>query len=163
MPSASRGIRYIRAPQTILPLKLNQAGVIPIIFAVSFVLMPQLIGNFLRYVKNPAVAGIATFLANAFNPSGFFYNFFYFILVVAFTFFIRLSFLIRKKSLMKYKRMEGSYQGSDQVLPQSNFLEKIVYKITSVGALFLGIIAVLPALVSKLTGMNELVIGERAF
>ena len=60
---------------------------------------------------------------------------------------------------MKYKRMEGSYQGSGQVLPPSSFLEKIVYKITSVGALFLGVIAVLPALVSKLTGMNELVIG----
>ena len=75
-----KGNRVYQGATNFLPLKLNQAGVIPIIFAVSFVLMPQLVGNFLKYVKNPFISNIATFLANAFNPEGFFYNFFYLLL-----------------------------------------------------------------------------------
>ncbi len=154
-----KGNKVYQGATNYLPLKLNQAGVIPIIFAVSFVLMPQLIGNFLRYVKNPAVAGIATFLANAFNPSGFFYNLFYFILVVAFTFFYTVVVFNPQKIADEIQKNGGFIPGIRPGLATKQFLEKIVYKITSVGALFLGIIAVLPALVSKLTGMNELVIG----
>ncbi len=154
-----KGNKVYQGATNYLPLKLNQAGVIPIIFAVSFVLMPQLIGNFLRYVKNPAVAGIATFLANAFNPSGFFYNLFYFILVVAFTFFYTVVVFNPQKIADEIQKNGGFIPGIRPGLATKQFLEKIVYKITSVGALFLGVIAVLPALVSKLTGMNELVIG----
>jgi preprotein translocase subunit SecY len=154
-----KGNKVYQGATNYLPLKLNQAGVIPIIFAVSFVLMPQLVGNFLRYVKNPAVAGIATFLANAFNPSGFFYNFFYFILVVAFTFFYTVIVFNPQKISEEIQKNGGFIPGIRPGLATKQFLEKIVYKITSVGAMFLGIIAVLPALVSKLTGMDSLVIG----
>lgn len=154
-----KGNKVYQGATNYLPLKLNQAGVIPIIFAVSFVLMPQLIGNFLKYVKNPAVAGIANFLATAFNPSGFFYNFFYFILVVAFTFFYTVIVFNPQKISEEIQKNGGFIPGIRPGLATKQFLEKIVYKITSVGALFLGIIAILPALVSKLTGMSDLVIG----
>lgn len=154
-----KGNKVYQGATNYLPLKLNQAGVIPIIFAVSFVLMPQLIGNFLKYVKNPAIAGVATFLANAFNPSGFFYNFFYFILVVAFTFFYTVIVFNPQKISEEIQKNGGFIPGIRPGLATKQFLEKIVYKITSVGAIFLGIIAVLPAFVSKLTGMNDLVIG----
>jgi len=154
-----KGNKVYQGATNYLPLKLNQAGVIPIIFAVSFVLMPQLIGNFLKYVKNPAVAGIANFLATAFNPSGFFYNFFYFILVVAFTFFYTVIVFNPQKISEEIQKNGGFIPGIRPGLATKQFLEKIVYKITSVGALFLGIIAVLPALISKMTGMNDLVIG----
>ncbi|MBI4973910.1 preprotein translocase subunit SecY [Candidatus Roizmanbacteria bacterium] len=154
-----KGNKVYQGATNYLPLKLNQAGVIPIIFAVSFVLMPQLIGNFLKYVKNPAIAGVATFLANAFNPSGFFYNFFYFILVVAFTFFYTVIVFNPQKISEEIQKNGGFIPGIRPGLATKQFLEKIVYKITSVGALFLGIIAVLPALVSKLTGLSGLVIG----
>lgn len=154
-----KGNKVYQGATNYLPLKLNQAGVIPIIFAVSFVLMPQLIGNFLKYVKNPAVAGVATFLANAFNPSGFFYNFFYFILVVAFTFFYTVIVFNPQKIAEEIQKNGGFIPGIRPGVATKQFLEKIVYKITSVGALFLGIIAILPALVSKLTGMSDLVIG----
>jgi len=154
-----KGNKVYQGATNYLPLKLNQAGVIPIIFAVSFVLMPQLIGNFLKYVKNPAIAGVATFLANAFNPSGFFYNFFYFILVVAFTFFYTVIVFNPQKIAEEIQKNGGFIPGIRPGVATKQFLEKIVYKITSVGALFLGIIAVLPALISKVTGMNDLVIG----
>ena len=65
-----------------VPMYSNAAGVIPIIFAVSFVLLPQLVGNFLANVKNPSLSGIGHFLTTFFSPAGFFYNFFYFILVI---------------------------------------------------------------------------------
>ncbi|OGK62204.1 preprotein translocase subunit SecY [Candidatus Roizmanbacteria bacterium RIFOXYB2_FULL_38_10] len=154
-----KGNRVYQGATNFLPLKLNQAGVIPIIFAVSFVLMPQLVGNFLKYVKNPFISNIATFLANAFNPEGFFYNFFYFILVIAFTFFYTVIVFNPQKIADEIQKHGGFIPGIRPGLATKQFLEKIVYKITSVGAIFLGIIAILPTLASKLTGMNELVIG----
>jgi len=154
-----KGNRVYQGATNFLPLKLNQAGVIPIIFAVSFVLMPQLLGNFLKYVKNPAISGIATFLATAFNPSGFFYNFFYFVLVVAFTFFYTVIVFNPQKIAEEIQKNGGFIPGMRPGLATKQFLEKIVYRITSVGAIFLGIIAILPAIVSKLTGLSGLVIG----
>jgi preprotein translocase subunit SecY len=154
-----KGNRVYQGATNFLPLKLNQAGVIPIIFAVSFVLMPQLLGNFLKYVKNPIVSGFANFLATAFNPSGFFYNFFYFILVIAFTFFYTVVVFNPQKIAEEIQKYGGFIPGIRPGAATKQFLEKIVYKITSVGAVFLGIIAILPALVSKITGLSDLVIG----
>lgn len=154
-----KGNRVYQGATNFLPLKLNQAGVIPIIFAVSFVLMPQLLGNFLRYVNNKTVAGVATFLATAFNPSGFFYNFFYFILVVAFTFFYTVIVFNPQKIAEEIQKHGGFIPGIRPGAATKQFLERIVYKITSVGAIFLGVIAILPAIVSLITGMQDLVIG----
>jgi preprotein translocase subunit SecY len=154
-----KGNRMYQAASNYLPLKLNQAGVIPIIFAVSFVLFPQLIGNFLRYVKIPWLAGTAGFLATTFNPSGFFYNFFYFILVVGFTFFYTIIVFNPQKIADEIQKHGGFIQGIRPGFATKQYLEKILYRVTTVGALFLGVIAILPALVSKLTGINNLVIG----
>lgn len=154
-----KGNRVYQGATNFLPLKLNQAGVIPIIFAVSFVLMPQLIGNFLRYVKSPAIAGVATFLANAFNPEGFFYNFFYFVLVIAFTFFYTVVVFNPQKIAEEIQKYGGFIPGIRPGAATKQYLEKIVYKITSVGAIFLGLIAILPAIISKVTGISGLVIG----
>ncbi len=72
-----KGNRLYSGATNFLPLKLNQAGVIPIIFAVSFVLMPQLVGNFIVYSPNSALSSIGRFLVSFFSPEGFFYNFFF--------------------------------------------------------------------------------------
>ena len=140
-------------------MKLNQAGVIPIIFAVSFVLFPQLLGNFLQYSKNPVIKSVATFLATTFNPSGFFYNFFYFILVIGFTFFYTIIVFNPAKISEEIQKHGGFIPGIRPGANTKQYLEKILYKITTVGALFLGIIAILPAIVSKVTGLTNLVIG----
>ncbi len=154
-----KGNRMYQGATNYLPLKLNQAGVIPIIFAVSFVLMPQLVGNFLAYVKNPAVAGAARFLATLFNPSGFFYNFFYFILVIGFTYFYTVVVFNPQKIAEEIQKHGGFIPGIRPGLATKQYLEKILYRITSVGAIFLGLIAILPAIVSRLTGIANLVIG----
>lgn len=154
-----KGNRLYQGASNFLPLKLNQAGVIPIIFAVSFVLFPQLIGNFLVYLKNPVVSGIGRFLVSFFSPTGFFYNFFYFILVVAFTYFYTIVVFSPQKISEEIQKHGGFIPGIRPGLATKNYLESIVYRITSVGAIFLGIIAVLPVLVSKVTGLNNLIIG----
>ncbi len=154
-----KGNKMYQAASNYLPLKLNQAGVIPIIFAVSFVLFPQLIGNFFQYSKVKPLAGFAHFLVTAFNPSGFFYNFFYFVLVVAFTFFYTIIVFNPQKISDEIQKHGGFIQGIRPGQATKQYLEKVLYKITTVGALFLGIIAILPAIISKITGINNLVVG----
>ncbi|MBI3620496.1 preprotein translocase subunit SecY [Candidatus Roizmanbacteria bacterium] len=154
-----RGNRMYQAANNYLPLKLNQAGVIPIIFAVSFVLFPQLLGNFLVYSKNVAISKFASFLAHAFSPSGFTYNFFYFILVIAFTYFYTVVVFNPQKIAEEIQKNGGFIPGIRPGMATKQYLEKILYRITSVGAIFLGCIAILPAIISKITGINGLVIG----
>jgi len=154
-----RGNRVYQAATNYLPLKLNQAGVIPIIFAVSFVLMPQLIGNFLVYSKNNFIAGFASFIVKFFSPSGFFYNFFYFLLVIGFTYFYTIIVFNPQKIADEIQKNGGFIPGIRPGQATKQFLEKILYRITSVGAIFLGAIAILPAIVSKITGLSNLVIG----
>jgi preprotein translocase subunit SecY len=154
-----KGGRVYQGATNYLPLKLNQAGVIPIIFAVSFVLFPQLVGNFLIYVKNPIISKSASFLVTLFNPSGFFYNFFYFILVIGFTFFYTVIVFNPGKIAEEIQKYGGFIPGIRPGEATKKYLETILYKITSVGAVFLGIIAILPTIVSKITGINNIIIG----
>ena len=154
-----RGNRVYQGATNYLPLKLNQAGVIPIIFAVSFVLFPQLLGNFFMYVNNPTIANIAKFLVKLFAPSGFFYNFFYFILVIGFTYFYTVVVFSPQKISEEIQKHGGFIPGIRPGVATKQYLEKILYRITSVGALFLGTIAILPAIASTITGVTNLVIG----
>lgn len=144
---------------TFLPLKINQAGVIPIIFAVSLVLLPSMIGRFLSQVPNKAVASVALFLANAFNPEGFFYNFFYFVLVVGFTYFYTAVIFNPVKIADEIKKHGGFIPGIRPGVSTSNYLNYILTRITLAGAVFLGLIAVLPSLMQKGTGVSTLTIG----
>jgi len=154
-----RGGRVYQGATNYLPLKLNQAGVIPIIFAVSFVLFPQLVGNFLIYAKNPFISKTAGFLVKLFNPSGFFYNFFYFILVIGFTFFYTVIVFNPGKIAEEIQKYGGFVPGIRPGEATKKYLETILYKITSVGAVFLGIIAILPSIVSKASGIGNIMIG----
>lgn len=154
-----KGNRLYQGASNFLPLKLNQAGVIPIIFAVSFVLFPQLIGNFLANVQNSNLSTIGRFLVSFFSPTGFFYNFFYFILVIGFTYFYTVVVFNPQKIADEIQKHGGFIPGIRPGLATKQYLEKILYKITSVGAVFLGLIAVMPVLVSKFTGLTNLVIG----
>ncbi len=154
-----RGNKIYQGVTNFLPLKLNQAGVIPIIFAVSFVLFPQMIGNFLTTVKNYRLVSLGKFLVSFFSPSGFFYNFFYFILVIGFTYFYTIVVFNPEKISQEIQKNGGFIPGIRPGLATKEYLEKVLYKITSVGAIFLGIIAIFPVLVSKITGISNLIVG----
>ncbi len=154
-----KGNRVYQGATNFLPLKLNQTGMIPIIFAISFVLFPQLVGNFLIYAKNPALAKIGSFLVNVFKPTSFFYNFFYFILVVGFTFFYTMLVFNPEKIAEEIQKNGGFIPGIRPGSQTQHYLQKILYRLTTVGAVFLGVIAILPAIVSSVTGIKNVVIG----
>jgi len=144
---------------TFLPLKINQAGVIPIIFAVSLVLLPSMLGRFLEQIPNQLIANFARFISSVFNPEGFIYNFSYFVLVVGFTYFYTAVIFNPQKIAEEIKKYGGFVPGIRPGTPTADFLNFILTRITLAGALFLGIIAVLPNIAQKIFGIGTLSLG----
>lgn len=154
-----RGNKMYGGQQTYLPLRLNQAGVIPIIFAVSLVLMPSLLANFFNATKNAALINVGQHLAVWFNPDGWMYNGLYFVLVVVFTFFYTSVVFNPKKISEEIQKQGGFIPGVRPGTPTSRYLTYILNRITLVGALFLGIIAVFPVIARQVTGIQTLLLG----
>lgn len=154
-----RGNKMYGGQSTHLPLRLNQAGVIPIIFAVSLVLLPTLLGQYLALSKNPAISSFALSLNTAFNPNGAIYNITYFLLVVGFTYFYTAIIFNPKKISEDIQKSGGFLPGIRPGAPTAKYLNYILTRITLMGALFLGLIAVLPALALSLTGVQTLLLG----
>lgn len=142
-----------------LPLRLNQAGVIPIIFAVSLMLLPSMLGNFLTSSSQPFLANLGTFFANRFSPNSLLYNGIYFVLVVAFTFFYTAVVFDPDKIANQLKKNGGFIPGVRPGTPTAKHLSYILTRITAAGAVFLGLIAILPNLAQRLTDINTLAIG----
>jgi preprotein translocase subunit SecY len=142
-----------------LPLRLNQAGVIPIIFAVSLVLLPSLASQFLAGVGNVKVAQFATSLAQAFNPQSFLYNLVYFLLVVGFTYFYTSVVFNPEKISENLQKSGGFIPGIRPGEQTTKYLEKVLNRITLVGAVFLGLIAILPSFFQNSFGVTNLAIG----
>lgn len=146
---------------TYLPLRLNQAGVIPIIFALSILLFPQLILNFASKLSVPLVAGAATTLLHL--PGGtVIYAAGYFILVFIFTFFYT-GVTFEPKQVADNLQKNGAFvPGVRPGAQTAEFIGRVVTRITFIGALFLGIVAVLPLIMQALTGITTLAIGGTA-
>lgn len=155
-----RGSRTLGGQTTHLPLRLNQAGVIPIIFAVSLVLLPSLLGRLLTGMTGyPALVSLGTTLSTLFDPQSVFYNVVYFILVVGFTYFYTAVVFDPDKISDEIKKNGGFVPGIRPGKATSEFLSYIITRITLAGALFLGVIAILPSVTQSLTGMTALTIG----
>jgi len=154
-----RGNKMYGGGSSFLPLRVNQAGVIPIIFAVSLVLLPSLIGGFLQQVQNPGLVAFGKGLTYLFNPNGVFYNLFYFVLVIGFTYFYTAITFNPTKIAGEIQKYGGFIPGIRPGAPTASYLNYILTRITLAGALFLGIIAILPSLARGITGMTTLLIG----
>lgn len=142
-----------------LPLRLNQAGVIPIIFAVSLVLLPSLLGQFLANVPNPQIAGIARGISTAFNPEGFTYNLIYFLLVFGFTYFYTAVVFNPEKISEDLQKGGGFIPGIRPGKETEKYLAHVLSRLTIVGGLFLGMIAILPFFFKSFVGATNLAIG----
>jgi len=153
------GQKMYGGQSTYLPLKINQAGVIPIIFAVSLVLLPSMLANFLQGVPNDLIARISQGVTQLFRPNGFFYNFVYFVLVIGFTYFYTAVIFNPKKIADEIKKYGGFIPGIRPGEPTVGYLNKILTRITLVGAIFLGLIAILPSIAQGLTGIATMSIG----
>ncbi|MDP3941430.1 MAG: preprotein translocase subunit SecY [bacterium] len=154
-----RGNKMYGGQSTHLPLRLNQAGVIPIIFAVSLVLLPSLLGSFLASSKNDLLSFLALTINRLFNPDGPAYNLVYFLLVVGFTYFYTAIIFNPKKISEDIQKSGGFIPGIRPGTPTANYLNYILTRITLVGAGFLGVIAILPSIAKSFTGVQTLLLG----
>ncbi len=154
-----RGNKMYGGQSTHLPLRLNQAGVIPIIFAVSLVLLPSLFANYLTASTNPALRNFATNIAIWFNPDGGIYNVLYFVLVVVFTYFYTAVVFNPKKISEEIQKQGGFIPGIRPGTETAKYLGYVLSRITSGGAIFLGLVAILPVLGRSVTNVQTLLLG----
>lgn len=156
-----RGNRMTMGGSTYLPLRVNQAGVIPIIFALSILLFPQMIGTVLAKFSNPIIAKISHVLIS-FSQTSVLYAVLYFILVFLFTYFYT-AVTFDPESLSENLQKNGAFiPGIRPGASTSQYISKVLSRITMLGAVFLGFIAVLPLIVRSLTGITEIALGGTA-
>jgi preprotein translocase subunit SecY len=153
-----RGNKMFGGSTTHLPLRVNQAGVIPIIFAVSIMLFPGMISNFLMQAKNPHIVNIATSVSTLFQNQ-WFYGIMYFVLVVVFTYFYTAVVFDPNQISENLQKQGGYIPGIRPGKTTSDYLYRIMNRITLAGSLFLGAIAVLPLVVKAETGISSFSIG----
>jgi preprotein translocase subunit SecY len=157
--SRVRGRRMYQGGTTFLPLRVNQAGVIPIIFAVSILLFPSQIAGYFAQSQVTLVKDIATFFVNTFGPSNLIvYGSLYFLLTVGFTYFYT-AFTFKPDETAEQLRKNGGFiPGIRPGRPTQDYLARVVNRITVAGALFLGIVAVAPfvfqAFIPSLAGLS---------
>lgn len=142
-----------------LPLRLNQAGVIPIIFAVSLVLVPSLLSQFLSGAANPALAGLASSIGKIFSPQSLVYNLTYFFLVFGFTYFYTAVVFNPDKISENLQKGGGFIPGIRPGVATASYLSFVLSRITLVGGIFLGLVAILPSFFQKTIGVANLAIG----
>lgn len=146
-----RGMKQYGGVSTYLPLSINPAGVMPIIFALSILLFPGMIANF--FVGSAGLVGIIAQKVNLLFQNPWIYGFLYFTLVVVFTYFYTAVTFDPKEISKNLQKMGGFIPGIRPGERTANFLYFILNRILLVGALFLGIIAIMPSIIGSITGV----------
>lgn len=156
-----RGAKVYGGMSTYLPLRVNQAGVIPIIFALSILLFPQMIASFIAGSGNATLESIGAFMLGIIaNP--WIYSTLYFVLVFAFTYFYTAITFDPDSISSNLQKSGGFIPGVRPGQPTAEHIGRILTRLTLVGALFLGAIAVLPLVMRGITGIQALSIGGTA-
>ncbi len=144
-----RGSRIYGGGTTHIPLRVNSAGMIPIIFAMSIMLFPGTVASYFLSVPG-FIGAVANFVYHLFNSSGPLYWALYFLLVVGFTFFYTLVIFQQQNLAENLQRYGGFIPGIRPGRPTQEYLTRVLLRITWLGAVFLGIVAVLPFFVQGL-------------
>jgi preprotein translocase subunit SecY len=153
-----RGMKVYGGISTYLPLRLNQAGVIPIIFALSILLFPQMVLNFLQNIDITIVQNVSAALLRFFEM-GVVYSSIYFLLVFGFTYFYT-AVTFDPNSISTNLQKSGAFiPGVRPGQSTSDYIARILTRLTLVGAIFLGLIAVLPLIMQYITNNPAFAIG----
>lgn len=156
-----RGMRLYGGVATYLPLKVNQAGVIPIIFAISILLFPQFIAQIVSVISPDLSVRLNEIVTNLFNNI-LIYSVLYFALVVVFTYFYT-AVTFDPQEIAKNLQKGGAFiPGTRPGPPTAEIISRVVHRTTFFGALFLGVVAILPNITQLLTGIQILTIGGTA-
>ncbi|MEK7062259.1 MAG: SecY family transport protein, partial [Patescibacteria group bacterium] len=156
-----RGTKMYGGASSYLPLKVNQAGVIPIIFAISILLFPQFFAQIASIFSQDFALKLNDWV-NMFFGNQYIHSLFYFILVVVFTYFYTAVTFDPKEISKNLQRAGGFISGVRPGESTSAILSKIISRLTFSGALFLGLIAILPNITQMITGITIFAIGGTA-
>jgi preprotein translocase subunit SecY len=149
------GRMYRQSGSTYIPLRINSAGMIPLIFAFSIVILPGTIATY--FATSSGVLGtVAGFFANLFTPTAPLYWVLVFILVVIFTFFYTLVVFNQQNLAENLQRNGGFVLGIRPGRPTQDYLNRVILRITMGGALFLGFVAIVPYLASLVTNVQAI-------
>jgi preprotein translocase subunit SecY len=155
-----RGTKIYGGQSTHIPLKVNSAGMIPLIFASSFLIFPGVIAGYFQYADNEVVANIAQGIVNIFNQQLVFYWILYFIMVVGFTYFYT-DVIFQQQNMPENLQKHGGFiPGIRPGGRTAEYLNRVLRRITLVGALFLGVVAVLPFFVRSFTPVQQMIISS---
>jgi preprotein translocase subunit SecY len=153
------GRKMFAGRSSYIPLRLNNAGVISIIFAISILLLPQQALSWFGAGGTGPSAAIGTWIQLNFGPNSWAYNIVYFLLVVIFTFFYS-SIVVNTRDIADNLKKSGSFiPGIRPGDPTVQYINKILFRITTAAAVYLGLLAVLPSL-QRDTGVTQLYIGS---
>jgi len=148
-----KGNKVYGGTSTSLPIMINPAGVMPIIFALSIILFPQLISNYFAHSSNSFIAKLSLQISNFFQ-NGWAYGITYFILVFLFTYFYTAVTFDPKAISNNLQKMGGFVPGIRPGESTRIFIHKILYRILFIGATFLGGVAIMPNIVQGITGIQ---------
>lgn len=151
--------RMYGGSSTHIPLKVNSAGMIPLIFAVSIMVMPGLVANFLTGSERPWLRDLAGDMANFFDASTFQYQAVFFVMVVLFTYFYTMVVFQQQNIAENLQRQGAFIPGIRPGANTNRYLTGVLTRITLVGAFGLGTVAVLPYIISEITGIQTLFLG----
>ena len=154
-PGRRVGNRMSMPVKGTLPLMVNMAGMIPLIFAQSLLTFPAILASFFVASSIPAVSSFATTVQRMFGGTSDFYWIMYFVMVVAFTFFYTDILFAQQNYGENLKRVGAQIPGVSRGAPTQKYLTKVLRRITLPGALFMGFIAILPFLLSLILPFGE--------
>jgi preprotein translocase subunit SecY len=142
-------LRVAGGQSTFVPLRVNSAGMIPLIFAQSFMILPGVVASYLVNVENDTISGIATTISTLFSGTGTFYYLLYFATVILFTYFYT-DVVFQQQNISETLQKQGGFiPGIRPGRRTNDYLNGVVRRITLVGAVFLGLVAILPWLVNS--------------
>ncbi len=153
-----RSDRSVGVIDSYLPIKANAAGVIPIIFATSMLVIPGVVAQFLQTSSSQKIKDISSSIS-VFLSNNVYYGILFFVLVFGFTFFYT-SIIFQPRNMAENLQKQGGFiPGIRPGNQTAEYLSSVIYKITFAGAFFLSIIAVFPFLMQSFTGIRTLAIG----
>jgi preprotein translocase subunit SecY len=161
-PGRRVGNRMSMPVKGTLPLMVNMAGMIPIIFAQSLLTFPAIIASFFTQSETQWVANLAISIQNIFGGGSGYYWLLYFLMVVAFTFFYSDVLFAQQNYGENLKRVGARIPGVSPGAPTQRYLTRVLRRITLPGALFLGLVAIVPAIVTLILSGLGMGVGNQS-
>jgi preprotein translocase subunit SecY len=150
--SLFRGGRMFRqSAASFVPIRVNSAGMIPLIFAFSIMILPSIIAS---YFRTSNLSDFARSVETFFSTEGYFYWLGTFLLVIVFSFFYTMVVFQQQNLAENLQKNGGFIPGIRPGQPTEAYLNRVIMRVTVAGALFLGLVAVVPLFVSKLFGVE---------